>query len=38
MSEGDPATVLIVEDDASLRLALVTTLKAAGFRPVFAGG
>lgn len=34
MSEGDPATVLIVEDDASLRLALVTTLKAAGFRPV----
>jgi two-component system KDP operon response regulator KdpE len=34
MSQGDPATVLVVEDDASLRLALVTTLKAAGFRPV----
>jgi len=31
---GDPATVLVVEDDPSLRTALVATLKAAGFRPV----
>jgi two-component system KDP operon response regulator KdpE len=31
---GDPATVLVVEDDPSLRTALVTTLKAAGLRPV----
>jgi two-component system KDP operon response regulator KdpE len=38
MSEpaADPATVLIVEDDASLNAALVATLKAAGFRPVAA--
>jgi len=37
MSEAaDPATVLIVEDDASLNTALATTLKAAGFRPVSA--
>jgi two-component system KDP operon response regulator KdpE len=37
MSEaGDPATVLIVEDDASLNAALAATLKAAGFRPVTA--
>jgi two-component system, OmpR family, KDP operon response regulator KdpE len=36
MSAGaaDPATVLVVEDDASLNAALVATLKAAGFRPV----
>ena len=33
---ADPATVLIVEDDASLNTALATTLKAAGFRPVSA--
>jgi two-component system KDP operon response regulator KdpE len=30
----DPATILVVEDDASLNAALVATLKAAGFRPV----
>jgi two-component system KDP operon response regulator KdpE len=36
MSEADPATVLIVEDDASLNAALAATLKAAGFRPVSA--
>jgi two-component system, OmpR family, KDP operon response regulator KdpE len=35
-SEGDPATILIVEDDASLNAALAATLKAAGFRPVTA--
>ena len=33
---GDPATILIVEDDASLNAALAATLKAAGFRPVTA--
>ena len=33
---ADPATVLIVEDDASLNAALVATLKAAGYRPVSA--
>jgi len=33
-SAADPATVLVVEDDPSLRAALVTTLKAAGLRPV----
>ena len=33
---GDPATILIVEDDASLNRALAATLKAAGFRPVTA--
>ena len=33
---GDPATILIVEDDASLNRALSSTLKAAGFRPVTA--
>lgn len=33
---GDPATILVVEDDASLNAALVATLKAAGFRPVAA--
>lgn len=37
MSEAsDPATVLVVEDDASLGLALSSTLKAAGYRPVLA--
>jgi two-component system KDP operon response regulator KdpE len=34
MSEADPATILVVEDDASLGAALAATLKAAGFRPV----
>lgn len=29
-----PAVILVVEDDASLRAALVATLKAAGHRPV----
>jgi two-component system KDP operon response regulator KdpE len=33
---ADPATVLVIEDDASLNAALATTLKAAGFRPVAA--
>src|SRR5690242_491314 len=33
---GDPATVLVVEDDASLNAALTATLKTAGFRPVSA--
>ncbi|WP_293902191.1 response regulator transcription factor [Phenylobacterium sp.] len=33
---GDPATVLVVEDDLSLGVALVATLKAAGYRPVLA--
>ncbi|MGZ6014509.1 MAG: response regulator transcription factor, partial [Phenylobacterium sp.] len=32
----DPATVLVVEDDASLNAALAATLKAAGYRPVAA--
>ncbi len=37
MSEdGAPATVLVVEDDASLNAALAATLKAAGYRPVTA--
>jgi two-component system KDP operon response regulator KdpE len=31
---ADPATILVVEDDPSLRTALVATLKAAGLRPV----
>lgn len=31
---GDPATVLVVEDDPRLRAALTATLKAAGCRPV----
>jgi two-component system KDP operon response regulator KdpE len=31
---GDPATVLIIEDDPSFRTVLSATLKAAGFRPV----
>lgn len=34
MIPGDPPTVLVVEDDPSLRTALVATLKAAGMRPV----
>lgn len=34
--EADPATILVVEDDASLNAALVATLKAAGYRPVSA--
>lgn len=32
----DPATVLVVEDDASLNTALATTLKLSGYRPVTA--
>ncbi len=34
--EASPATVLVVEDDSSLRTALAATLKAAGYRPVSA--
>lgn len=30
----DPATILLVEDDPSLSAALISTLKAAGYRPV----
>jgi two-component system KDP operon response regulator KdpE len=33
---SDPATLLVVEDDASLRIALEATLKAAGYRVVTA--
>src|SRR5947209_10014078 len=33
---ADPATILIVEDDASLNAALAATLRAAGYRPVTA--
>lgn len=33
---ADPATILVVEDDPSLRAALAATLKAAGYRPVLA--
>ena len=33
---SDPATILVVEDDASLNAALAATLRAAGFRPVTA--
>jgi two-component system KDP operon response regulator KdpE len=33
---SDPATILVVEDDASLNAALAATLKAAGFWPVTA--
>jgi two-component system KDP operon response regulator KdpE len=36
MSGADPATILVVEDDASLNAALSATLKAAGYRPVSA--
>jgi two-component system KDP operon response regulator KdpE len=35
-NRADPATILVVEDDPSLSVALATTLKAAGFRPVTA--
>lgn len=31
---SDPATILVVEDDAGLRRTLVATLRAAGYRPV----
>lgn len=31
---SDPATILVIEDDAHLNGALITTLKAAGYRPV----
>ncbi len=34
--ESAPATILVVEDDASLNAALGATLKAAGYRPVMA--
>ena len=34
--EAAPATILVVEDDASLNAALGATLKAAGYRPVMA--
>ncbi|HEY5410534.1 MAG TPA: response regulator transcription factor [Caulobacteraceae bacterium] len=34
--DAAPATVLVVEDDASLNTALAATLKAAGYRPVTA--
>lgn len=33
---SDPATVLVIEDDANLNAALTATLKAAGYRPVAA--
>jgi two-component system KDP operon response regulator KdpE len=33
---SDPATILVVEDDLSLRIALEATLKAAGYRVVTA--
>jgi two-component system KDP operon response regulator KdpE len=33
-AEADPATILVVEDDAGLRRVVVATLKAAGYRPV----
>jgi two-component system KDP operon response regulator KdpE len=32
--QADPATILVVEDDASLGVALQATLKAAGYRPI----
>lgn len=34
---SDPATILVIEDDAGLRRTLTATLKAAGHRPVEAG-
>ena len=33
---ADPATILVIEDDASLNAALCATLRAAGYRPVSA--
>jgi two-component system KDP operon response regulator KdpE len=36
MTDATPATILVVEDDASLNRALSATLKAAGYRPVSA--
>lgn len=33
---SDPATILVIEDDAHLNAALTATLKAAGYRPVSA--
>ena len=33
-NSGDPASVLVIEDDPSLRTALLATLKAAGFHPI----
>jgi len=33
---SDPAVVLLVEDDSSLRTALAATLKAAGYKPIAA--
>lgn len=36
MEDAAPATILVVEDDASLNAALGATLKAAGYRPVLA--
>jgi two-component system KDP operon response regulator KdpE len=36
MTASDPATILVVEDDAALNAALTATLAAAGFRPVSA--
>lgn len=34
MSAANPATILVVEDDPSLGVALMATLKAAGYRPI----
>jgi two-component system KDP operon response regulator KdpE len=31
---ADPATILVIEDDASLAIAVEATLKAAGYRPI----
>lgn len=31
---ADPATILLIEDDASLAIAVEATLKAAGYRPI----
>ena len=36
ISEADPATILIIEDDRSLNAAIAVTLKSAGYRPVTA--
>jgi two-component system KDP operon response regulator KdpE len=35
-ADADPATVLVIEDDASLNATLMATLRAAGYRPVAA--